>query len=223
MAVEPTEEGGNVPAMEQAPIQDQPAETVAPTETTEPEPAPEPALYELPDGRKVDGATVAQEYKNLLSDYTRKSQALAARTENLQEKNAESPAEWVPQTYAELLEKAKEVTLRELEAKETEKARATQELEDTVASQLAEVKSADPTVNENALFVHATKYGFRDLKVAHQNMRDMSELAKKVQQATATNIAKRSDPVSSSPGATGQRPDPSQFENAREYLRSIKH
>ncbi len=49
----------------------------------------------------------------------------------------------------------------------------------------------------------------------------MSQLAKTVQQTTAKNIAKRADPVSVSHGATGIRPDPSQFSTARDYLRSI--
>jgi hypothetical protein len=53
-------------------------------------------------------------------------------------------------------------------------------------------------------------------------MKDMTELAKNVQKNTAANIAKRNDPVSVSPGATGSRPDPSSFSNAVEYFRAIK-
>ena len=50
----------------------------------------------------------------------------------------------------------------------------------------------------------------------------MNQIVKSVQKTTADNIAKRNDPVSITPGATGQRPDPSQFSNAVEYMRSLK-
>ena len=91
-----------------------------------------------------------------------------------------------------------------------------------MATQLDTLKKADPALNENALFVHANKYGFKDLSVAYKNMKDMNALIKNTQEVTAKNIAKRADPVSITPGATGgQRPDPSMFENAAAYLRSI--
>lgn len=60
---------------------DKPAEPAAPAPEATPEATPEtPAetLYELPDGRKVDAATLAKEYKeNLLPEFTRRSQRLA--------------------------------------------------------------------------------------------------------------------------------------------------
>jgi len=97
-------------------------------------------------------------------------------------------------------------------------------IENEVVAQLNEVKAIDPNVNENALFLHANKYGFRDLKLAHQNMSDMSNVVKKTQTMTAQNIAKRNDPVNITPGGTSnQRPDPSQFSNSVEYLRSLKN
>lgn len=219
----PSEENGNVPVdAPSEPIEtDAPAEPVETVET----PAAEPELYELPDGRKVSGEEVAQEYKNLLSDYTRKSQELAERSrETITEPKPASPyadPNYIPQTYEEIIQAAKKAALDELSQREQERIDAQKSVEDAVLAQLTELKGADPQLNENQLFQHATKYGFRDLKAAYQNMRDMSEMAKKVQQTTATNIAKRQDPVSVSPGATGTRPDPSSFASAAEYLRAV--
>ncbi len=222
MEVLPSEDNGNVPA--EAPSVEPPAETpVTPTEPTEPVQPTEPELFELPDGRKVDAVTLTKEWKeNFLPDYTRKSQALAAKEPLTTEPtNPLADPNWQPQTYAELIEVAKQEMKADLQKEEQARTEQAQAIEDAVVAQLAEVKTLDPNVNENALFLHATKYGFRDLKAAHQNMRDMSELAKKVQTTTATNIAKRNDPVSASPGATGIRPDPSQFQTAQEFLRSL--
>lgn len=113
-----------------------------------------------------------------------------------------------------------------MEAKQQQKEQARidaqQALETTVETQLNEVKAIDPQVNESQLFSHAVKYGFKDLKLAHQNMRDMASTVKAVKQQTVNDITKRNDPVSISPGATGSRPDPSQFSSAIEYLRALK-
>jgi hypothetical protein len=227
----PSADNGNVPAETVAPVApSEPAETEIPAEQgTETTPAPEPELIELPDGRKVDAATVAQEYRNLLTDYTQKSQELARLTKNPgilptdnQPVNPLADPNYVPQTYAELEEQIHASWEAKQIAKEEQRIAQTSALENAVTSQLTEIKQVDPALNETALFQHAMKYGFRDLKLAHSNMRDMSETIKKVQTTTAQNIAKRADPVSSSPGATGARLDPSQFATSIEYLRAIK-
>jgi len=216
----PSEEGGNglppeTPSVEPTPV--------TPTEPTEPVATTEPELYELPDGRKVDAETLSKEWKeNFYPDYTRKSQALAAKEQLPKPTSPLADPEYAPQSYEELAMEIEARTLAKLEAKEREQIEARQNIENEVVNQLTEVKKLEPNLNENALFLHATKYGFRDLKLAHQNMKDMQELTKSVQQTTVKNIAKRNDPVSISPGATGARSDPSQFENAREYLRSLK-
>lgn len=240
--VVPSAENGNVPAEEIAPVApSEPAKTESPTEKTETTEPVEPKmeLYELPDGRKVDGATLTKEWKeNFLPDYTRKSQELAkVKTETLPEnKTAENPyadPSYTPQTYEEIIKAAEERAIRAIEAKEQAKIEYQQNLENTVLTQLTEVKNGytdsqgrqvppDPNLNENALFLHATKYGFRDLKLAHQNMKDMADAIKKTQTVTAANIAKRNDPVSVTPGATGQKLDPRQFPSAVEYLRALK-
>lgn len=222
--VAPSADNGNVPA--EAPNEQPSTETPAPVETAQPaEPVQE--LFELPDGRKVDAETLTKEWKeNFLPDYTRKSQELArAKNETLPKETPDNPyadPEYVPQSYEELLQVAEQRALQAIEAKEQERIAAQKAVEDEVVNQLSEIKKIDPNLNENNLFLHANKYGFRDLKLAHQNMKDMADAMKKVQSTTAQNIAKRNDPVSISPGATGARPDPSQFSNARDYLRSLK-
>ena len=65
-------------SIEQEPVvetpSEEPSEPVAPTETQEEPVTPpatvEPEMFELPDGRKVDGATVANEYRNLLGEHS---------------------------------------------------------------------------------------------------------------------------------------------------------
>jgi len=226
-----SEESGNVPA--EAPSQ--PVEPEAPTEPTEPatpaepsEPS-EPELYELPDGRKVDAATLATEFKdNFLPEFTRKSQELAQlktttpQTDPQPPKSPYADPDYIPQSYEEIIQAAKEAALNELAQRETERIKQDQAIETAVATQLSEVKKIDPNVNENQLFLHANKYGFRDLTVAYQNMKDMSAIVKTVQKQTTENIQKRQDPVSISPGAIGTTSDPSAFSTARDFLRSLK-
>lgn len=222
--VVPSEDNGNVPAETPS---EQPIEPVTPAEPTESVQPTEPELYELPDGRKVDGQTLSKEWKeNFLPDYTRKSQALAAKEtlpiNNEPTENPYADPNYIPKSYEEILAVAEDRALKAFEARQNEAIEHQQAIETEVATQLETLKKTDPNLNENALFLHANKYGFRDLPTAYQNMKDMNDMAKKVQQTTANNIAKRADPVSITPGATGARPDPSQFSSARDYLRSLK-
>jgi len=220
------------PSVEETPSE--PTEPVTTTEKVETEQPSVPVeeLYELPDGRKVDAATLTKEWKeNFLPDYTRKSQKVAqiergGTPTGLPEDN--KPTEyykdpnWQPKTYAEIIEAAKAEVRNDLQREEQETKEHRTAIETAVATQLTELKAADPNLNENALFAHAVKYGFQDLKVAHANMKDMAEIVKKTQTATVQNIQKRNDPVSVTHGATGARPDPSAFSTAIDYLRSLK-
>lgn len=231
MEVAPSEDNGNV-SVETEAAESTPNET--PTEPETPavteeaaQPAePEEELYELPDGRKVDAATLSKEWKeNFYPDYTRKSQALAAKVEpeNINNNKPTDPLadpEFVPQSYAELAEAIEKRTIQQIEAREQAVIAERKAIEDRVTTELTELKTVDPALNENALFLHATKYGFRDLKAAYQNMSDMSKLAKNVQSTTEKNILKRNDPVSAAPGAAGVSLDPSSFATAVEFLRA---
>lgn len=224
--VVPQEENGNIPAEQVVPTE--PETPAAPAEPVEPiAPTPtEPELFELPDGRKVDAVTLTKEWKeNFLPEFTHKSQELADLKRGSLPEAPKSPYEdpnYTPGSYAEIIKAAKEEALLEIEQREKSRIEQSQALENAVIEQLNEVKKVDPQVNENQLFLHAHKYGFRDLKVAHQNMKDMADLAKKVQQTTAENIQKRADPVSVSPGATGASLNPDHFATSVEYLRALK-
>lgn len=228
--VAPSEDNGNV-AVDAPETPSEPKETETPTETvetetpTETEETVEEELFELPDGRQVNAETLSKEWKeNFMPDYTQKSQALAEKEQqiNNQPTSKFDDPNYVPQSYKEIKDEAVEEALKIIEGKEQARSDERQAIEDGVANQLTELKQANPKLNENALFLHANKYGFRDLKKAHENMNDMNETIKKTQTTTAENIAKRTDPVSTSPGATGGKPDPSQFATSIDYLNSLK-
>lgn len=224
MEVTPSEEYGNVPV-------DSPSEEIQSVEPTEETVSDEPSeseeeLYDLPDGRKVDAETLSREWKeNFYPEYTRKSQELAkAKNENLPINN-ETPyadPEWQPETYAELIEITKQELRADMERERLAEIQHREAIENTVVSQLDQVKSMDPNVNENALFIHATKYKFNDLTLAYQNMKDMNRMVKDVQQTTVNNIAKRNDPVSIPSGSSSQPLNPSHYATAVDYLKALK-
>lgn len=218
----PSADNGNIPL-------DVPSESPEPVVPPVEEPAPPaaPELFELPDGRKVDAETLSREWKtNFMPDYTKKSQELAAVKAPINNQPVESPyasPEYVPKSYEELLQIAETRALTKFEEREQATLAARTEAENAVSAQIKTLKDADPSLDENALFVHANKYQFRDLKVAYDNMKAMSTIAKTVQQNTVKNIAKHADPVSIVPGATGAKPDPAQFATAKDFLRSLKN
>lgn len=220
------EDGIETPA--EAPSETTPEPEVQPVEIVPETPAVpvEPELFETPDGRKVDAQTLQKEWKeNFLPEFTRKSQELSELKKTpLPEEPVKSPyadPNYVPQSYEEIIKAAKEETIAEIRREEAERIAYAQSIETAVATQLEEVKKVDPNVNENQLFLHANKYGFRDLKVAHQNMKDMAELTKTVQKQTVANIQKRADPVSASPGASGTVLNPDDYATARDYIRAL--
>jgi hypothetical protein len=229
------EESLGMPAEESTPVmEDQPTgePEVAPTEEPAEPAEPEEVLYDLPDGRKVDGETLAKEWKeNFLPDYTRKSQELAnykKAPENINNQptddNPYANPDYIPQSYEEIIRTAEERALKAFEAREQARIEQHQAIENEVANQLAEIKKLDPNLNENSLFQHATKFGFKDLNLAYQNMKYVQDITKNVQQTTVKNIQKRADPVSTTNSGQpiGNSPNPGSFENARDYLRSLK-
>jgi len=240
IAAEPSEDNGNVPAEEVGNISEESPSEQLPEEPKGEEPKAEadtsqvePELYELPDGRKVDAETLSREWKeNFLPEFTRKSQALKALDEkkdviNKAEEKPYQDPDWTPQTYAELIELAKQEVKQDLEQSKIREVEHRKALEDAVITELTELKKQDPTLNENSLFLHANEYrdkygvSFPNLTAAYKHMKDVQSLTKTVQQTTAKNIAKRSDPVSIVPGNTGTVPDPSSFGTAVEFLRGL--
>lgn len=210
--------------------------TESPVPETPAAPVIEEPLYDLPDGRKVDAATLQREWKeNFLPDYTRKSQKIAEIERSNKDiiPPKDEPAwknpDYVPKDYAELIDIATreaEDRIRGSFQKEQERLSAVQT---AVENEIKELKGTDPTLDEAALFQHANKYGFQNLKAAHKNMSDMKAVSIEVEQRTLKNIKTReADPVSTgaAPGATvddGYDPlEMSQFRSANEYLARIK-
>lgn len=225
MEVDNSEETVAEEEPETTPSEETPTEEpVTPTETPE-EPVAE--LYELPDGRKVDAETLSKEWKdNFYPEYTRKSQALAEKEKgNITTETPENPyadPTYIPKSYEEIIAVAEQRALARIEAKEQEKATQAKAVEDFVTTQITELKTSNPKLDENALFAHAVKYGFQDLKSAYQNMQDMGKIAKTVQTKTVKDIQRRNDPVSTPGKPLGNAPDPSAFQSATDYLRSLK-
>lgn len=207
-----------MPELEGAPSEEVVTPTDTPSETPTDTPAgdtpqepqtPTEQLFDLPDGRKATAEQVKEEYENLLKDYTQKSQKLAAieRASNPNINNPEVP-EWkrpdyVPKTYAEIIEIAEQRALEKLEQRALEEDTQAKEIVTMVDSQLAEIKKTDPKVDENQLFLHANRYGFRDLKQAHANMSAIKQAALDAEQRTLKNIKARGDtPIAGAPGVT---------------------
>lgn len=236
MEIAPSEEQGNLPLETPS---EQPIEPAIPAEeakeTAQPAEPIEPQVFETPDGRKVDGATLQREWKeNFLPDYTKKSQALAEieKAKNIKtNETTEDPyakPEYVPGDYREVINVAKK-ELKEEMAKDRQSEIDNQKaFEENISNEISELKKSDPNLNTDALFHHSNtyfaKYGvkFPDLKSAYTHMKDQAELTKTVQQTTVKNIAKHSDPVSATGKAGGIAPNPSNFRYARDYFNAIK-
>ncbi len=225
-----------------APSPEEPAKT---EEVTPENPAPEtpeasaePQLFELPDGRKVDAATLEREWKeNFLPEFTRKSQALAeverGKTKDINppkdgEPKWKSP-EYVPENYAEVIEIATQEAERRREAKEKAEAERVEAIHTQVEAEVTSLKKIEPKLDENALFAHANKYGFSNLTAAYKNMVDMRKVVIETEQRTIKNVkAREKEEVSGgSSGATspddGYDPNEmSQFTGAVEFLNRLK-
>lgn len=176
-------------------------ETEVETGTKEPAKA-EDNLVELPDGRKLPPKEAEAEYRNLYSEFTRKSQKLATyeKGQSSEINNNNQPtdkSEWIPQTWEEVLERSKQALREDFENEKKAEADSRQKTEDMVVGQLTELKKENPTLNETQLFNHAMKYNFTDLKLAYTNMKDMQSSIQKATKMTADNLAKRNaEPIS---------------------------
>jgi len=202
----------------------------------DPAPKNEPILYETPDGRKVDAETLQKEWKeNFLPEFTRKSQRLAEidREKELNSPRKDEPAwkkpDYVPQNYAEVIELAKREALDEIKNNAKAEEDRVNAIHTAVDTEITELRKVDPKLDENALFAHATKYGFSNLAKAHSNMTDMKKSALDAEQRTVKNLKTReTDPISTTPGGelsenSGYDPgEMSQFDSATEYLAHLK-
>lgn len=214
------------------PPQDPPADPTP----ADPNAKPDPILYETPDGRKVDAETLQREWKdNFLPEFTRKSQRLAEleRGKDPNSPPTDEPAwkkpDYVPQTYAEVIEIAQAEALAKMKSEAQAETDRVASIQNEIDTQLSEIKKIDPKLDENALFTHANKYGFRDLKVAHANMTDMKKAVVNTEQRVVKDLKTReADPIAGAPG--GDLPDdggydPSKmagFDSAADYLAFLK-
>lgn len=220
------------PATEVTPV----VEATAPIEVT-PEvtveiTAPTEQLYTLPDGRQVDATTLAREWKdNFYPDYTRKSQELSA-LKTPQITNEEPPwkdPNYSPKDWAEVIELAKSEVNRDIIRNATEAETQRNAINTQIETQIGEIKATDPKLDEDALFEHATKYGFTDLRVAYTNMKDIKAAELATEQRVLKNLGKHgSDPVATRAGAPIGDPivpagvRPSDYRSAADYLAAIK-
>lgn len=226
------------PKVENTPSPEEPKKEETPVADPAPEVTPEPTveLFDLPDGRKVTATELKEEYQKLLPEFTRKSQKLAEYEKGKKDINSDldkepewKNPEYVPKTYAEIIELAKAEAINELNRKAEEEQARTREITSQIDAEIAELKKLDPKLDENALFVHANKYGLQNLKFAYQNMMDMKKAIVETEQKTIKNLKTReADPVSTgaSPASTEDDGyDPSeigQYQSANEFLARIK-
>lgn len=184
------------------------AEAEETNEETE-ENAGEAEQFELPDGRKVDGATLAKEWKeNFYPEFTRRSQKLKelenpVKTDSQQteRKNPWDDPSWEPKTWQEVFEASERRAEAKMEAQRTAETEAKKHVNEWVETQLAEIRKAEPQLNEDALFSHAMKYGFQELKSAYQNMKDMNLAVKTTEKKVVDKMKARAG--NSSPTGDG--------------------
>jgi len=227
------------PTPEEPKTENAPAEPTPETKSEEETPkedAPEPILYDAPDGRKLTAEQLQTEWKdNFLPEFTRKSQALAdiEREKELNRTPKEEPnwknPDYVPENYGEVIEIAKAAAIEEMNSTAKAEQERVAAIKAGVENELKSLKATDKDLDENALFQHANKYGFQNLKSAHVNMMDMKSSVVNTEKRVLKDTAKReADPISTGPGAeapdsSGYDPaEMSQYDGAAEYLAHLK-
>lgn len=203
----------------------EPAVVETPVETPVVE-AAKPEMFKLPDGREVDAAGLKAEYENLLPEFTRKSQELAALKGT--DPNINNLPEWkkegyVPKSYAEIIEIAEKQALDRIASNAAAEEKARAEISAQVDSVVASIKSKDPKLDENALYAHANKYGFRDLNLAYENMSEMKRVAITTEERVLQGQKKKIDPIATGTGTgSGTAPRYPQASSATEFLARLK-
>lgn len=158
---------------------------------------PEPELFELPDGRKVSSEELSKEWKdNFMPDYTRKSQELAEYKRSIETEKKQDIPKWKqedyrPETYAELIEIARQEAVESIRNQERESLAEKERISKEVENTLSKLKGVDSNLDENKLFEHAVKYGFKDLNLAYQNMSDMGKIQATIEKKVLGNIKSR--------------------------------
>lgn len=174
-------------------------------EPKDPPAAATPTLYKLPDGREVDADGLRAEYENLLPEFTRKSQELAELKSGGKQDINNLP-EWkkegyVPKSYAEIVELGKQEAIAEITRTQQAEAERAAGITAKVEADVAALKAKDPKLDENALFMHANRYGFRDLKMAYENMQEIKRVATVTEDRVLSGVKKKNDPIATGSGA----------------------
>jgi len=191
---------------------EQPVEQPAASQEAEVQP---PAEYELPDGKKVDAATLAKEWKeNFLPEYTRKSQDLAALKAKAQPVETRQPIEapwtnpeWAPGNYGELAQGLEQQIWQRIADSAAAEEQAKQQQDAYIAQEIEQVQSLDPKADVNRVMSHAAKYGFPSLIPAYQNMKATEDALARQEERIMKNIQSRaSEPVGTSKVSGGGLP-----------------
>lgn len=162
----------------------------------------------------------ASDYDNLLPDYTKKAQALAALSgakpqEGQEDKDLPSflKKDWKPKTFEELGQAMKEAV--ELGAKRAEdalKAKETQAIENKqqVDGFVSEIKKIDKDFDEQDFFQYVVRHGFEkrvsnveDLKPLYSMYAEANLDGKLAERRALANKMKRGSDSVSKPGSTG--------------------
>lgn len=168
-----------------------------------------------PEGQAPQEPTTVPEkdYKELLADYTRKSQELAAIKSQSDPKapvqKVEVPWEkdptWDAKSYqdlaAPLAAKIKEEVWQSIIDEGEREEREAAERQQFVEREVEQLKAIDPSVNVNKVLAHAQKYAFSSLIPAYQNMAAIEEAVARAEERTLRNVKSRSAEPVGSPSA----------------------
>lgn len=203
----------------QAPVE-APVEPVT-EPTAEAVAAPEPQLYELPDGKKVDAETLAKEFsQNFYPEYTRKSQELSAlkskfnpQPENKEPIQApwETDPNWTAENYSDLAAPLKQQITREVWEEIAKQAEAVereeQERTQAVQQEIDYIKSIDKDADPGKVMSHAAKFQFPSLVAAWQNLKTIDEAVKIAEERAVKNMTQRAaNPVGVPPASGNATP-----------------
>lgn len=163
-------------------------------------------LVRLPDGRSVPIAMAEQAFASLQADYTRKSQKAAEYERKMQElQTPKEPEEFTPQTWADVIEKAKAEAINELQAR----SQAERQREEQLTAEIDAIKQIDPSLNEEAVYEFANKQNemfgiaFPNFGSAYKAYKDRQEYEALTERRLLEQIkAKQADPIAATPTST---------------------
>lgn len=171
-------------------------------------PSQEPVggLVRLPDGRSVPIAMAEQVFASLQADHTRKSQKAAELERQLQQlQTPKEPEVFEPQTWDDVIKKAKAEALSELQAQ----SQAERQREEQLNAEIDAIKQIDPNLNEESVYDFANKQNemfgitFPNFGSAYKAYKDRQEYEAITERRLMEQIkAKQADPIAATPKST---------------------